>query len=45
MRVADNGVGLPPGFDWTQSHSRALRIVALLTDQLSGTRFERGHDL
>jgi two-component sensor histidine kinase len=37
MRVADNGVGLPPGFDWTQSHSLGLRIVALLTDQLSGT--------
>lgn len=36
MRVADNGVGLPPGFDWTQSHSLGLRIVALLTDQLSG---------
>jgi two-component sensor histidine kinase len=37
MRVAHNGVGLPPGFDWTQSHSLGLRIVALLTDQLSGT--------
>jgi len=37
MRVGDNGVGLPPGFDWTQSHSLGLRIVALLTDQLSGT--------
>ena len=37
MRMAHNGVGLPPGFDWTQSHSLGLRIVALLTDQLSGT--------
>jgi two-component sensor histidine kinase len=37
LRVADNGVGLPPGFDWTQSHSLGLRIVALLTHQLSGT--------
>ena len=37
LRVADNGVGLPPGFDWTQSHSLGLRIVALLTRQLSGT--------
>jgi two-component sensor histidine kinase len=37
LRVADDGVGFPPGFDWTQSHSLGLRIVALLTHQLSGT--------
>ena len=37
LRVADNGVGLPAGFDWKQSHSLGLRIVALLTHQLSGT--------
>ena len=36
LRVADDGVGFPPGFDWTQSHSLGLRIVALLTHQLSG---------
>jgi two-component sensor histidine kinase len=37
LRVADDGVGFSPGFDWTQSHSLGLRIVALLTHQLSGT--------
>lgn len=37
LRVADDGVGLPPGFDWTQSHSLGLRIVTLLAHQLSGT--------
>ena len=28
--MADDGVGLPPGFDWTQPHSFGLRIVAFL---------------
>jgi len=37
LRVADDGVGFPPGFDCTQSHSLGLRIIALLTNQLSGT--------
>jgi len=37
LRVADNGVGLPPGFDWKQSKSLGLRIVNILASQLNGT--------
>ena len=37
LRVADDGVGLPPGFDWRESNSLGLRIVAVLTRQLAGT--------
>lgn len=44
LRIADNGVGLPPGFDWRQSNSLGLRIVHILTRQLSGTLDSRsGH--
>ncbi len=37
LHVADNGIGLPPGFDWRQSQSLGLRIVDILTTQLNGT--------
>jgi len=37
LRVADNGVGLPPGFDWRRAESLGLRIVDILTAQLGGT--------
>lgn len=37
LRVADNGIGLPPGFDWRQSSSLGLRIVNILAGQLNGT--------
>lgn len=36
LRVADNGVGLPPGFDWRSSTSLGLRIVHILAAQLNG---------
>ena len=36
LEVADNGVGLPAGFDWQQSPSLGLRLVRLLTRQLHG---------
>jgi two-component sensor histidine kinase len=36
LRVADNGVGLPGGFDWKQSRSLGLRIVDILARQLDG---------
>lgn len=36
LRVADNGVGLPPGFDWRKSQSLGLRIVNVLATQLNG---------
>ena len=37
LRVRDNGVGLPAGLDWSQSHSLGLRLVKLLAGQLNGT--------
>jgi two-component sensor histidine kinase len=37
LTVADNGVGLPPDFDWTQSQSLGLRIMTILGRQLDGT--------
>ena len=37
LTVADNGTGLPLGFDWTQSQSLGLKIVDILTGQLGGT--------
>ena len=35
--VADNGVGLPKGFDWRQSGSLGLRLVQMLSKQLDST--------
>ena len=37
LTVADDGVGLPPGFDWRDSCSLGLRIVDILSRQLGGT--------
>lgn len=43
LRVADDGIGLPPGFDWEQAQSLGLRIVHILTAQLNGTmRYKPG---
>jgi PAS domain S-box-containing protein len=36
MRVADNGIGLPPGLDWQKSKTLGLRIVNILARQLMG---------
>ena len=36
LRVADDGIGFPPGFDWKQPQSFGLRIVNILTAQLNG---------
>lgn len=36
LRVADNGVGLPPDFDLMQTTSMGLKLVADLTRQLGG---------
>ena len=40
LRVADNGVGMPPNFDIQRSKSLGLRIADLLARQLGG-RLER----
>jgi two-component sensor histidine kinase len=38
LTVADNGVGLPPGYDWQASQSLGLPLVNLwATHQLGGT--------
>jgi two-component sensor histidine kinase len=35
--LADNGVGLPPGFDWRRNRSLGLRLVQMLSKQLDST--------
>jgi PAS domain S-box-containing protein len=37
MRVSDQGIGLPAGFDWRQSHSLGLQLVQMLAGQLCAT--------
>jgi PAS domain S-box-containing protein len=37
LRVADNGIGLPPGLDWRKAQTLGLRIVNILARQLMGT--------
>lgn len=37
LRIADNGSGLPAGFDLTKNTSMGLEIVTILTGQLEGT--------
>jgi two-component system CheB/CheR fusion protein len=34
LRVRDNGVGLPEGFDWRKTHTLGLRLVQMLAKQL-----------
>lgn len=37
LAVADDGVGIPEGFDATKTSSLGLQLVKILTDQLAGT--------
>src|SRR5207249_708974 len=37
LSVQDDGVGLPPGFDWDQARSLGLRMVRDLARQIRGT--------
>jgi two-component sensor histidine kinase len=37
LSVEDDGVGLPPGFDWDQARSLGFRMVHDLTRQIRGT--------
>jgi two-component sensor histidine kinase len=37
ISIADDGVGLPEGFDYINSPSLGLRLVTILIEQLSGT--------
>ena len=34
LSVCDNGVGLPPGFDWRQANSLGLHLVQMLAKQV-----------
>lgn len=36
LQVSDNGIGLPPDFDFKETQSLGLQLVATLTDQLEG---------
>jgi len=36
LRIADNGKGLPPNFDWKNSPSLGLQLINLLAQQLNG---------
>ena len=36
VRIADNGKGLPPNFDWKNSPSLGLQLINLLAQQLNG---------
>jgi len=44
LSVEDDGVGLPPGFDWDQAHSLGLRMVHDLARQIRGTLEVRQND-
>lgn len=37
LRVADDGVGMPPGLDFRDTATLGLRLVCRLTEQLEGT--------
>ena len=37
LKMADNGKGLPPNFDWKNSSSLGLQLMNLLAQQLNGT--------
>ncbi|MCJ2542155.1 PAS domain S-box protein [Thermostichus vulcanus] len=36
LRVSDDGIGLPPDFDFKETQSLGLQLVATLTEQLEG---------
>ena len=37
LRVRDDGVGLPPGFDWRNAMSLGLRLVNMLAGQIDAS--------
>ncbi len=44
LAVADNGVGLPTGYDWCQAKTLGMHLMTALTNQLNGTlELEQDH--
>ena len=39
LKIADNGMGLPPGLDWKISPSLGLQLINLLAQQLKGVLY------
>jgi two-component sensor histidine kinase len=37
ISVKDDGVGMPPGYDWKNATSLGLRLVNILAEQIDGT--------
>lgn len=37
LRVSDNGIGLPPGFDYENSDSLGIQLISALVSQIDGT--------
>jgi PAS domain S-box-containing protein len=37
ISVKDDGIGMPPGYDWKNAKSLGLRLVNILADQIDGT--------
>lgn len=37
LRVSDNGIGLPPGFDYENSDSLGIQLINALASQIDGT--------
>jgi PAS domain S-box-containing protein len=37
IAVKDDGVGMPPGYDWKNATTLGLRLVNILADQIDGT--------
>jgi PAS domain S-box-containing protein len=45
LKVADNGVGLPPGLDFTKTPTLGLQLVNMLTRQLRGVARVESEDV
>ncbi|WP_172684120.1 PAS domain-containing sensor histidine kinase [Desulfosarcina cetonica] len=48
LSVKDNGVGLPPTFDWKNASTLGLRLISLMAEQLRGSlalNSKHGHGL
>jgi two-component sensor histidine kinase len=44
LKIADNGVGLPPDFDLAANNSLGMQLIRLFAEQLEGELFFQGSD-